>query len=71
MNLFRIGYNETFALGQYGDDWRQQRKLVAQEFSAGIVPKYYAMQEQQARLLAQNLVKDPSTLVPEIKLYVL
>lgn len=55
---------------QYNDDWRQKRKLVSQEFTATAVPKYHVMQEKQARLLVQNLVKDPSTFVPELQLYV-
>lgn len=55
---------------QYNDDWRQKRKLVSQEFTPAVVHKYHAIQEKQARLLVQNLVKDSSKLVAEIKLYV-
>lgn len=57
-------------LMKYNDDWRQQRKIVAQEFTPAIVPRYHGMQEKQARLLIRNLAKDPSIFIPELKLYV-
>jgi len=52
----------------YGENWRKQRRLIAQDFGLSSTPKYYPLQEKEAAILVRNLLKDPSSLVEQIKL---
>ncbi|KAF8898066.1 cytochrome P450 [Gymnopilus junonius] len=63
-----VGYDETFVLQPYGENWRKQRRLIAQDFSLSSTPKYYSLQEKEAAILVRNLLKDSSSLVEQIKL---
>ncbi|KAJ7844119.1 putative monooxygenase [Mycena olivaceomarginata] len=47
----------------YNDNWRQQRKLIAQEFGSSAV-RHYPFQEAEARKLVHGLVDDPTTHCP-------
>ncbi|KAH9934348.1 cytochrome P450 [Fomitopsis serialis] len=51
----------------YNDQWRRQRKIVAQSFNPGLVPRYYPIQEHEARRLAQGILQRPETLVSQTK----
>ncbi|KAJ7844085.1 putative monooxygenase [Mycena olivaceomarginata] len=62
------GYGNTFALQPYNDNWRQQRKLVAQEFGSSAVRHYHPFQEAEARKLVHGLVDDPTTLPRQTQL---
>jgi cytochrome P450 len=64
----RSGYDRPFVLQQYGEEFRKQRRMVAQGFNQAIVPEYYSIQETEARKLARNILDDPSTLKDEIQL---
>jgi cytochrome P450 len=61
----------VFAFSAYGDTWRKQRRMVSQDFSPNLIPRYYALQEKEAATLVRNLLKDPTTLRDELQLYVL
>ncbi|KDR76422.1 hypothetical protein GALMADRAFT_444741 [Galerina marginata CBS 339.88] len=63
-----IHYDRLFAMQPYGENWRKQRRLFNQDFSQGTIPRYDQLKEQQAAILVRNLLVDPSSLVPEIKL---
>ncbi|KAF7375449.1 putative monooxygenase [Mycena sanguinolenta] len=54
----------------YNKNWRQQRKIIAQDFSPSGVPRYYPLQETEARKLVHGLLDDPSTLASQIQLRV-
>ncbi|KAJ6477549.1 cytochrome P450 [Mycena sanguinolenta] len=56
------GGTSSFALQSYNENWRQQRKMVAQDFSPSAVCRYYSLQETEARKLVHGLIDDPSTL---------
>ncbi|KAJ6548443.1 putative monooxygenase [Mycena capillaripes] len=62
------GYGQPFILQQYGENWRQQRKLVAQDFSQTAVTRYHSVQETEAKKLVYGILENPSTLVRQIKL---
>ncbi|KAJ6579520.1 cytochrome P450 [Mycena vulgaris] len=62
------GYGESFVLQPYGENWRQQRKIVAQEFSQLAITRYHTLQETEARKLVRSALDDPSTLHRQIKL---
>ncbi|KAJ7982963.1 putative monooxygenase [Mycena polygramma] len=64
------GYGEGLGLQSYGDNWRQQRKIVAQEFSQLSITRHYAFQENEAKKLIRALVDDPRSLRRELKLRV-
>ncbi|TFK32982.1 putative monooxygenase [Crucibulum laeve] len=65
-----VGYDGSFVLQQYGENWRQQRKLIAQELGQSRVKHYYPLQEKQARALIRNILEDASTLESQIKLII-
>ncbi|KAJ7763385.1 putative monooxygenase [Mycena metata] len=62
------GYAETFAMKPYGEDWRQQRKIVMQDFSQTAITRYSSIQEREGRKLVWNVLNKPSSLRSEIKL---
>ncbi|KAJ6591284.1 putative monooxygenase [Mycena vulgaris] len=64
---FRSGYGNTFVLLPYGENWRQQRKIVAQDFSQTGVARYHSLQDTEARNLVCSLLKDSSDLLGQIK----
>lgn len=54
----------------YGDEWRNQRRLVVQDFSTSMIPRYYTLQEAAACLLVRNLISSPEIFRQEVQLYV-
>ncbi|KAJ7468478.1 putative monooxygenase [Mycena latifolia] len=62
------GYGEGLVLQPYGDNWRHQRKIVAQELSLSTVCRYHPLQEEEARKLVRGIVADPSTFSSQTKL---
>ncbi|KAJ3804912.1 putative monooxygenase [Lentinula aff. lateritia] len=66
--ICRSGYGKTLPISHYGDKWRAQRKMVAQEFGPGAVTKFQTMQELQARKLMQTVLSNPKQLANEVKL---
>ncbi|KAJ7282318.1 putative monooxygenase [Mycena rebaudengoi] len=63
-----VRYDKGFVLQSYNDNWRQQRKIVTQDLAPRMLPRYHAFQEAEARLLAKNVIEDPSKLEHLIKL---
>ncbi|KZT12691.1 cytochrome P450 [Laetiporus sulphureus 93-53] len=64
------GYLDEFALQPYGDYWRAQRKLVSQDFNQSAVPRYYSIQELEARRLTHAVLNDPTSLIGKTKLHI-
>ncbi|KAF7375504.1 putative monooxygenase [Mycena sanguinolenta] len=64
------GSAEVLGIQSYNEKWRQQRKIVAQDFSPSGVPRYYPLQETESRKLVHGLVDNPSTLTSQIQLRV-
>ncbi|KAJ7656558.1 putative monooxygenase [Mycena rosella] len=62
------GYGQPFVLQPYGDNWRQQRKIVAQDFSQIGIARYNSVQEREARKFVYGVMKDPATLARQLKL---
>ncbi|KAJ7319135.1 putative monooxygenase [Mycena albidolilacea] len=62
------GYGELFILQPYGDNWRKQRKVIAQDFSPSTVRRYYPLQEKEARKLVHGILDNPSTFARQIRL---
>ncbi|KAJ6477534.1 putative monooxygenase [Mycena sanguinolenta] len=63
-----IEATRSFALLSYNKNWRQQRKMVAQDFSPSAVCRYHSLQETEARKLVHGLIDDPSTLARQTQL---
>ncbi|OCH86702.1 putative monooxygenase [Obba rivulosa] len=63
-----VGYNDPFVLQPYGEKWRKQRKFVASDFSPITIPRYYPLQETEARKLVRNVLANPDSLFPQTKL---
>ncbi|KAJ6477618.1 putative monooxygenase [Mycena sanguinolenta] len=61
---------EGLGLQSYNENWRQQRKIIAQDFSPNGVTRYYPLQERESRKLAHGLLNDPSTLTSQTQLRV-
>ncbi|KAF8166293.1 cytochrome P450 [Mycena galopus ATCC 62051] len=62
------GCGNSFAIQSYNESFKQQRKIVAQDFGSGAVRRYYPLQETEARKLVHGLLKDPSTLRSQLQL---
>ncbi|KAJ6477642.1 putative monooxygenase [Mycena sanguinolenta] len=62
------GTAHGFGTQSYNENWRQQRKIVAQAFSPSGVTRYYALQETESRKLVHGLLDDPSTLASQTQL---
>ncbi|GJJ14357.1 hypothetical protein Clacol_008621 [Clathrus columnatus] len=50
----------------YGDEWRNQRKAITQSFTSSNVSMYFPIQERQAAVLVQNILKNPHKLFDEV-----
>ncbi|KZT66303.1 cytochrome P450 [Daedalea quercina L-15889] len=61
------GFSVGIALQSYNDEWRAQRRIVAQAFSPGVISRYYPIQELEARKLVYGLHHSPETLVSQTK----
>ncbi|KAH9841066.1 cytochrome P450 [Rhodofomes roseus] len=61
------GYGDEMGMLHYNDRWRTQRKIVAQSFNPGVVPRYYSIQEQEARRLIHGMLRSPDTLISQTK----
>ncbi|KAJ6477572.1 putative monooxygenase [Mycena sanguinolenta] len=64
------GSAEGMGLQSYNENWRQQRKIIAQGFSPNGVTRYYPLQERESRKLVHGLLNDPSTLTRQTPLRV-
>ncbi|GJJ14307.1 hypothetical protein Clacol_008571 [Clathrus columnatus] len=64
------GFGRTFVMQPYGEDWRNQRKAITQNFSPGTIPIYFPVQERQAAVLVQNILNSPDKLDEEVKFQV-
>ncbi|KAF9470940.1 putative monooxygenase [Pholiota conissans] len=63
-----VGFSRTLAFLPYGDIWRKQRRLVAQDFTPSMMPRYFALQEREVAALVRNLLKAPDTVRDELQL---
>ncbi|EPS94254.1 hypothetical protein FOMPIDRAFT_1134729 [Fomitopsis schrenkii] len=61
------GFGIELPMLSYNDQWRKQRKIVAQSFNASMVPRYHAIQEHEAHGLALGILQHPETLVSQTK----
>ncbi|KAF7373962.1 putative monooxygenase [Mycena sanguinolenta] len=62
------GCAEGLGFQSYNENWRQQRKIIAQDFNPNGVTRYYPLQDREARKLVHSLLDDPSTMTSQIKL---
>lgn len=52
-------FNKSITLMKYDEPWKRQRRIIAQEFStSSSIPRYWPLQEQQARLLVKSLLQN-------------
>ncbi|KDR76708.1 hypothetical protein GALMADRAFT_67164 [Galerina marginata CBS 339.88] len=63
-----VGYDELFVIQPYGENWRKQRRMVAQDLSLSMTPRYHSLQEKETAILIRNLLKDPTSLFQQVKL---
>ncbi|KZT71135.1 putative monooxygenase [Daedalea quercina L-15889] len=61
------GFGIEMPMLSYNDEWRRQRKIVAQSFNSAMIPRYYPIQEHEARRLARGMLERPETLVSQTK----
>lgn len=63
-----VGFGPAYAMQNYGEKFRKQRRMVSQGFSVAKVPHYYGLQEKEGAILINNLLKNPSALFSEVQL---
>ncbi|KAF9527201.1 putative monooxygenase [Crepidotus variabilis] len=61
------GYGTSFVIKPYGEDWRKQRRLVAQDFAPSTVGRYHGFQEKETRKMMKEMIQDPANFIPRIK----
>ncbi|KAF9807676.1 hypothetical protein IEO21_08134 [Rhodonia placenta] len=64
------GYDRMLLLQPYGDELRQQRRLISQTLSMSTIGKYYDIQEAAARRLVLGVIDNPSPLEGQIKTHI-
>ncbi|KAF9043111.1 putative monooxygenase [Panaeolus papilionaceus] len=64
------GYDRSFTLLPFGEAWRKQRRLLAQEFTFTNCTQYHELQNEQARLFVQSIFEDPDNLLTQVHLRV-
>nr|F1SYI7.1 RecName: Full=Cytochrome P450 monooxygenase 226 [Postia placenta Mad-698-R]BAK09531.1 cytochrome P450 [Postia placenta] len=62
------GYDRMIVMQPYGDELRQQRRLISQTLSTSTIGQYYDIQEAAARRLVLGVIDDPSSLEGQIKM---
>ena len=55
---------------EYGDYWRQHRRLFHQHFRPVAVPQYHSRQAKGVRRLLRSLLDTPEDFLKHIRLYV-
>jgi hypothetical protein len=69
---FRAEFGKSAPLLKYDEPWKQQRKIIAYEFSnSSTISRYWSLQEQQARLLVNSVLKNHKQMRREVSMYVL
>ncbi|KAJ6477617.1 hypothetical protein C8R45DRAFT_1007445 [Mycena sanguinolenta] len=58
----RPSFYKGLGLQSHNDSWRQQCKIIAQDFSPSGVTQYYALQETDSRKMVHGLLDNTSTL---------
>jgi hypothetical protein len=49
----------SFGVRDYGDYWRENRRVFHHYYNAGQIGKYHPVLEEQARVFLQRLVEEP------------
>lgn len=60
---FSAQLDREMPMRPYGEEWRAQRKILAQSFSHGMLPQYHHIQELEARRLVRGLLQNPDDVV--------
>ncbi|KAJ2919376.1 hypothetical protein MD484_g987, partial [Candolleomyces efflorescens] len=62
-------FGKSAPLLKYNESWKQQRKIIAYEFSnSSTISRYWPLQEHQARLLVNSLLKDHELMRREVSM---
>ncbi|KAG7085605.1 hypothetical protein E1B28_003156 [Marasmius oreades] len=62
-----MGWNYSFALMEYGDEWRAQRRLFQQEFHPTAAERFQPLELQVAHNLVRRLLDDPENFPTHIR----
>ncbi|KAF9072507.1 cytochrome P450 [Rhodocollybia butyracea] len=62
-----MGWNYSFGLMAYGDEWRAQRKLFQQEFHSQAVERFYPLEVRVTHQFLNRLLVDPKNYVRHIR----
>nr|BAK09477.1 cytochrome P450 [Postia placenta] len=62
-----VGGDRMLIMQPYGDELRQQRRLISQTLSTSTIGQYYDIQEAAARRLVLGVIDNPSSLEGQIK----
>ncbi|KAI0659781.1 O-methylsterigmatocystin oxidoreductase [Cubamyces menziesii] len=63
-----IGWTDLMVFKQYGDEWREERRLLSRYFQPNTVPQYRAVQQREARRFLNVLLRDQNDLDGSLKL---
>lgn len=66
----RAGLSWISVLKEYGPEWRQHRRVLHQWFNSAVVGQYRPVQLKITRRFLRGLLKSPTNMVDQLKLYV-
>ncbi|KIP12381.1 hypothetical protein PHLGIDRAFT_124262 [Phlebiopsis gigantea 11061_1 CR5-6] len=62
-----VGWDLNVAMQQYGDKWREHRRIVHQQFHIGSLAKYHTVLSDESRKLLRRLLQTPERFIEHTK----
>nr|BAK09383.1 cytochrome P450 [Postia placenta] len=62
-----MGWDVSFTVMAYGDDWKTHRRVFHQHFNPSVVSQYLPVQIKHARAMLSRLLDDPKSLYEQSK----
>ena len=63
----RVGWDKNIAFRQYGDGWRDRRRMFHQQFHSGAVHRYHAVSSREAKKLLHRILNHPENFFAYIR----
>lgn len=65
-----VGWDLNVAMQQYGDKWREHRRIIHQQFHIGSLAKYHTVLSEESRKLLRRLLQAPERFIEHTKQFV-
>jgi len=68
MQILRMGFDFSFTVMAYGEDWKKHRRAFHQHFNQNVIVDYRPTQLKHARAMMRRLLDSPNDLYEQSKL---